>query len=159
MRDSFRIAWYRKGSILLAAVTRILAIAVGFVACIIPGVYLILIWFIVYPALMFEGVSAMDALGRSFRLMEGHMLKALVIGIGTACVTIPLQLGVSSLSAPYVSALLCGTVGAAEFVFGVVLTPVVYFSARCCIEPITMEMFGQLSGKYNEEILPVLEDA
>ena len=56
-----------------------LAIMVGLVLLIVPGIYLMLIWSLAVPALMAEDLSISDSLGRSMALTEGH--RATVLGI------------------------------------------------------------------------------
>jgi hypothetical protein len=156
--DCFRAAWRRKDRIVLVYVAASVGIMFGTICCFAPGVYLGLMWYLAIPVLMFEDVRAMDALKRSRHLMQGHMLKALVIGFGATLLTLPLTLGLDYLSIPYVSALVSEVVGAAVFVFDVVAVSVIYFSARCTIEPITMEGLSQICEAQGGEIA-AMEDA
>lgn len=64
--------WPRLGQVVLAGVLAGLAIAVGFLLLIVPGLYLLTIWSVVVPALVLERIGALDSFGRSRELVRGY---------------------------------------------------------------------------------------
>lgn len=147
--DCIRAVWSRFGQVLGATILSGLGIAFGYIFCFVPGIYLVLAWFVLYPALMFEDVPALDAMARSQDLMRGQKLRALVIIIVIMVVTMPVcLLSWPSLSIPghYVGMAILAVsraVGEVASVFCSVAASVMYISARCCIEPISMETLIQ----------------
>ena len=47
-------------------------VGLGFIALILPGIWLVMVWSVAVPALMFEHVGGFKALGRSFDLVRGR---------------------------------------------------------------------------------------
>ena len=92
VRDCLCAAWRRKGRLLLASVVSGLGVMLGLCLCIAPGIYLCFLWFLLYPVLMFEDVSAMDSMKRSQRLMPGHFLKAFGAGLPVAVTAVIVEL-------------------------------------------------------------------
>lgn len=60
------------GTLFVAGLLAGLGIALGLVALIIPGVFLLTRWIVVTPAVVLEGLGATDALRRSWSLVRGH---------------------------------------------------------------------------------------
>lgn len=59
-----------------------IAIAVGLVLLIVPGLYLITIWAVIVPVIVIEGADALSSFGRSQRLVRGrgwHVFGTLVL--------------------------------------------------------------------------------
>lgn len=52
-----------------------IAVAIGLIALIIPGLFLITIWAVTAPVIVVERAGAIDAFGRSRELVNGHKLK------------------------------------------------------------------------------------
>jgi hypothetical protein len=48
------------------------ALVLGFVACLVPGIWLFVIWTLAVPALLFERVGPFKALGRSYGLVQNR---------------------------------------------------------------------------------------
>jgi hypothetical protein len=70
--DTFRRAQPRLPSIIGAGLLAGLAIAIGFVLLIIPGLFLLTIWSMIVPAIVLEGKAAMESFGRSRELVRGN---------------------------------------------------------------------------------------
>jgi hypothetical protein len=49
-----------------------IAIAVGFVLLVVPGLYLLTIWAVIAPVIVIERTGALEAFGRSRALVRGH---------------------------------------------------------------------------------------
>jgi hypothetical protein len=71
-RTSLRAAVGRLGPLVWLAILYGVLIVIGFVALVLPGIYLVTIWCVAVPALMFEGLGGFKALGRSFDLTRGR---------------------------------------------------------------------------------------
>jgi hypothetical protein len=71
-RDALREAASRLGALLWLAILFSVLVILGFIALILPGIWLVTIWSVCIPALMFEHVGGFKALGRSFDLVRGR---------------------------------------------------------------------------------------
>jgi len=60
--------WSVAGASILAGI----AIAIGLVLLIVPGLWLITIWAVIIPAIVIERAGALDSFGRSRQLVKGH---------------------------------------------------------------------------------------
>ena len=60
------------GPLILNGFLRAIAIAIGFVLLIVPGLILLTIWAVTAPAIVVERVGAIDAFGRSRELVRGN---------------------------------------------------------------------------------------
>jgi hypothetical protein len=60
--------WSVVGASILAGI----AITIGFILIIVPGLYLITIWAVIVPVIVIEGTGAMASFGRSRQLVRGH---------------------------------------------------------------------------------------
>lgn len=60
------------GTLILNGVLAAIAIGIGFVLLIVPGLILITIWAVVAPAIVIENADAIGAFGRSRELVRGH---------------------------------------------------------------------------------------
>jgi hypothetical protein len=82
LSDSYRYAGGRAWSILWIGLLAGLAVGIGFVLLIIPGIFLLVKFCSCIPALVVEGRKGTAALGRSWNLTTGffwHVLGALVL--------------------------------------------------------------------------------
>lgn len=71
-RASLRFGYQRLGSLLWLTLLHTLGLALGFVACIVPGIWLYGAWAVAVPALLIERTRGTKALGRSFNLVRGR---------------------------------------------------------------------------------------
>jgi len=62
----------RLGSILVASICAGIAVAIGLVLLIVPGLYLLTIWSVIIPVLVLEEAGAFDSFGRSRALVRGY---------------------------------------------------------------------------------------
>ena len=62
----------RLGPIVLASLVGGIAIAIGFVLLIAPGLYLLTIWSVVVPVIVLEKTGAFEGFGRSRALVRGY---------------------------------------------------------------------------------------
>jgi hypothetical protein len=71
-RQSLLAASDRLGSLLWLSILYGVLAGLGFIALILPGIWLMTVWSVAVPALMFEHVGGLKALGRSFELVRGR---------------------------------------------------------------------------------------
>jgi hypothetical protein len=108
-----------------------LAMMVGFLLCIIPGI-IAMFWFIFYAqTVMLEGLGGSAALSRSKRLMKGNIGKAfvltLLIGVISAVIV-----GVGALiPQEHVSLIVQTALQSIVVMFSAAAMTVFYFSCRC----------------------------
>ncbi|HEV8460184.1 MAG TPA: hypothetical protein VGQ38_05690 [Gaiellaceae bacterium] len=60
------------GSILVASILGGIAIGIGLLLLLAPGLYLLTIWSVIIPVIVLEGVGALDSFGRSRELVRGY---------------------------------------------------------------------------------------
>src|SRR5262249_55324919 len=70
--ETLNRAWDRVGPAVLAGVLAAIAIVVGLILIIIPGLYLLTIWSLIIPVIVLEKRSALESFGRSRELVRGH---------------------------------------------------------------------------------------
>jgi hypothetical protein len=72
MGETFRHAQEHLAPLAGAGILAGLAIAVGLLLFIVPGLYLLTIWSVLIPVIVLEGRAVMDAFGRSRELVRGN---------------------------------------------------------------------------------------
>lgn len=77
--ESFRAVQGKIGAIAGASILAGIAIGIGFVLLILPGLYLITIWSVIIPAIVLGGSRAMESFGRSRELVRGHEWNVFVV--------------------------------------------------------------------------------
>jgi hypothetical protein len=68
----FKSAGAVVGTLVVVGILAGIAIAIGFVLLIIPGLFLITIWAVVIPVVVIERTGVFEAFGRSRELVKGH---------------------------------------------------------------------------------------
>jgi hypothetical protein len=63
-------------ALIAAGILAGIGIALGLIALIIPGLFLLTRWFLITPVIVLEGRSAGEAFGRSWELVRGHSWDA-----------------------------------------------------------------------------------
>lgn len=110
-RRSLRAAADQLGPLLWLSIVYGLCVAGGFILFFVPGVWLSVMWAVAVPAVMYERVNGFQALGRSFRLVQGRwwatfgallvgllLLFAALLGVGLLLGEIESVLGVNSVA-------------------------------------------------------------
>ena len=108
-RASLRAAVDRLGPLIWLALLYGLLTVIGFILFVIPGIYVVVVWCVAVPALMFEQIGAIGALARSSELTRGRwwatfgallaaivLLTVVLFGIGLIFGAIETGLGVGS---------------------------------------------------------------
>ena len=80
--DTVRAAVPFLGPVALASILAGIAITIGLLLVIVPGLYLITIWAVIVPVIVLEGSGALASFGRSRRIVRGngwHVFGTLVL--------------------------------------------------------------------------------
>jgi hypothetical protein len=103
-----------------ASILAVIAIVIGFILLIIPGLWLITIWAVIIPVIVIERAGAMDSFGRSRRLVKGHGWYV----FGTLVLVFIIQLVVSIvLSLIFLRLPMVWRNGLSTFISGVLIAP------------------------------------
>ncbi|MGQ0824420.1 MAG: hypothetical protein ACT4OX_05200 [Actinomycetota bacterium] len=94
--DAARIAGRRILAVLGVTTLSTLGIAVGILACIAPGIWLMGAWSVVVPVLILENTGVLRALGRSFELTKTRIWAALGVVITGQLMTTTITLSLTT---------------------------------------------------------------
>jgi hypothetical protein len=157
-RASVRFAVARLAPLLWISLLYVLGVILGFVALLIPGIFLAIAWSLAYPAALVEGVRGVGALKRSFQLVRGRWWPVFGVQIvGAILVTIIASIVQFVVLAPvfFVDSLLAIAVltGLASIVGYAISTPlqaaivaIVFFDQRVRKEGLDLELLAQSLG-------------
>ncbi|HEY6568524.1 MAG TPA: glycerophosphoryl diester phosphodiesterase membrane domain-containing protein [Actinomycetota bacterium] len=84
---SYRWGFSKIGSVILISILVGLAVAVGFIFFILPGIFLAVMFAVAIPALVIENRRGTEAMGRSWNLVKGHFWHALVVILVAGLIT------------------------------------------------------------------------
>jgi hypothetical protein len=105
--DLFSAAMPAIGALIIWGILSGIAIGIGFVLLIVPGLILMTIWAVGAPAIVVEGIGPLDAFGRSYELVRGQAWT--VFGV---LVCVFLIMAVAFIVAGIIGAAIGGVVGA-----------------------------------------------
>lgn len=140
-RESLRFALRKLRSLTWLEILYVLGLGLGFVLCVIPGIYLYVAWTVAVPVLLFEDLRGRRALGRSRRLLKGRwwptaavlLLVFILSGILASVIQGVLLAAVSSSDSDLVAAIGNGIAQAGAAVlttpFGAAISTVLYYDA------------------------------
>jgi len=77
MGESFRVGISRFLPIIGVIILEGMGVALGLVLLIVPGIILMLMWYVALPACVVERIGPVESLGRSAALTKGHRWKIL----------------------------------------------------------------------------------
>ncbi len=154
--ETVRAATPYLGSVALASVLAGIAITIGLILIIAPGLYLITIWAVIVPVIVIEGVGPLDSFGRSHQLVRGrgwHVFGTLVL-VYVILLVVDIVLGLIFAALPHVlrsglSSVISGTL-IAPFI-ALVVTLVYYRLAGEAQAPAAP---GESYGGYQQTPLP-----
>ncbi len=137
LQNSFNFTLTKVLPLLAASIITGVLIVLGFIALVIPGIILVLMFSLVYPAIMLEGIGVLGSLSRSRELVSNRWLKTfgllLLLGIIVAIVN-----GVFGLIAtPFgvVSPLISGILTAFITPIFAIATTLYYYSMKARTRP------------------------
>jgi hypothetical protein len=87
VEGSYRYGFHRLGSVILVGLLVGLAVAVGFILLIIPGIIALVFLSVSIPALVVEDRRGTQAMSRSWNLVSGHFWHAFGVIIVAALIT------------------------------------------------------------------------
>jgi hypothetical protein len=118
MGQTFSRAQQHIGPLAIAGILAGLAIAVGLVLLIVPGLYLLTIWSVLIPVIVLERRSVMEAFGRSRELVSGFgwsafgvIVLCFLILLGVSLVISILTVWIGGAFGEYVRSVLSNTIG------------------------------------------------
>jgi len=79
MRAELASVLHRLPALLLLTILNVLAVGVGFVLLVVPGVYLLIALWMTVPALLLENQAPLDAMKLSLRLIRGNWWRTLAV--------------------------------------------------------------------------------
>ncbi|HEY0416158.1 MAG TPA: hypothetical protein VGC78_07200 [Gaiellaceae bacterium] len=131
--------WPRLGAVVATSLLAAVAIALGFIALVVPGLYLVTIWSVIIPALVLEKLGVMDSFGRSRSLVSGYgwtvfgvIVVTVVIQFAASIVLSAILSGLSREVAQYISNV---AVNAVVAPFVAATWTAMYFRLRALHEP------------------------
>lgn len=128
----------------------------GFVLLIVPGLYLVLSWVVLWPVMLIERRFGTRALGRSRDLMRGNLLRALgllvVVWLVSSVLTTGLTLPVVAF--PMLQSVVAGAVNAVTTAYGAAVAVVLYFDVRCRKEAFDLTHLAELVAAPPEGRIP-----
>jgi ribosomal protein L40E len=121
-------------------------VGLGFIALIVPGIILAIMFCLALPALLVENTGVLESMGRSRKLVGGRWLKTFALGIVFVIIVAIASVIVNAISAPFggASTIVSSILSAFyEPLFPIVLT-VYYFSnvARLASPQVTQAMMA-----------------
>ena len=124
-----------------SSILYLLFVTLGLLLLILPGIYLMLGYMLLWPVMLVEDVFGMRALRRSRELMRGRMLRGFgVIVVATLISTIITSAGELAFGAvPVLGPLVAGIGQAVGGAYGSAVLVVLYFDARCRHEAFDLE--------------------
>jgi len=81
--ETFRAVQPRLPAVIGAGIVAAIAIGIGFLLLIVPGLYLLTIWSMLIPVIVLEGVRAGDAFGRSQEIVRGNGWRVFGLAVVT----------------------------------------------------------------------------
>ena len=118
-----------------------LVVLAGFLLLIIPGMIFGLMFAVLTPIMVTEGIFGVAAMERSGALMKGNKLRALGLFIVTGILSAALIAGVDLVAGfiPVLGSVVAGIVQGAANAFGAAALVVLYFDIRCRKEDFDLE--------------------
>ena len=118
MGQTFSRAQQHIGPLAIAGILAGLAIAVGLLLLIVPGLYLLTIWSLLIPVIVLERRPVMEAFGRSRELVSGYgwsafgvIVLCFLILLGVSLVVSILTFWIGGAFGEYVRSVLSNTIG------------------------------------------------
>jgi hypothetical protein len=142
LRVGFSILLPLVGTTFLAAV----AVAFGLLLVVIPGIYLMLTFLLMWPVMVLEKTFGVAALRRSREIMAGNLLRGFGVLFVTGLIVSVLS-GVFQLAAslvPVLGPVASGVAQAIGVAYHTAVAVVLYFDIRCRKEAFEIEHLAQL---------------
>ncbi|HWT94476.1 MAG TPA: hypothetical protein VN238_15885 [Solirubrobacteraceae bacterium] len=159
-RESLKFALRRTPALLWVTFLYFLAVVVGFVLCIAPGIWLSILFGLATPVVLVESIGGPGALRRSAKLVKdrwwatfavialGYLFAGLLASIMQALVSLPLFFAVddTSVAAYVINALGQGLGYLIALPFQAAIVAVVYFDLRVRKEGLDLQLMADQIG-------------
>jgi hypothetical protein len=99
IRETLNRVLPRLNTLTVAGLLAGFAILVGFALLIVPGLYLLTIWFLIVPAIMLEGHGVLSSFGRSRELVRGYGWSAFGVIVLSVAISLAVVISVSIVEA------------------------------------------------------------
>lgn len=136
------------GTVLLAG----LGVVLGMFLLVLPGFYLMVLWLLLGPVVVIEGIAGPRALGRSRELIKGNWWRSFGIFMLAAILAALVSGGFQYVFAfvPFVGGILNGLVASVAFAFSSLVLVSLYFDLRCRHEDFDLQLLAeQVGGETN----------
>lgn len=145
--NALRLTFARSGSLIWSSLLRGLAIVIGFLLLVVPGVWAIAAFFAMPMIVMLEDIDGSDASVRSYQLARGHILRILaVLGVGFLALVVYVMVGAALLGLLGLGERGIDVVTSVLFVTAYplpsVLATMLYFDLRTRKEGLDLEMMA-----------------
>jgi hypothetical protein len=158
-RGSLRFGVQWLGSLLWLTLIFGVLVLLGFVACIVPGVWLYVAWSVAVPALLIEDARGFQALSRSFNLVRGRWWPTAGTLLLANLLATALAFGFGLLALPFLFAgrdndfvfdlangVFSAVAGVATIPFVAAVIAVIYFDLRVRKEGFDLQLMAQRIG-------------
>jgi len=117
--------------ILLQIVVGVL-VGIGLIFCIIPGVFLLLMWAVAIPSMVVEDLGVFDSMSRSSKLTEDNRMRILgvIVLILVAYIVIAIIAGILVAAIPIVGIIALIVIGVLVYPYISIIAAVLYFRLR-----------------------------
>jgi len=158
-RESLRFALRRTPALLWVSVAYFLAVFLGFLLLIVPGVWASFAFALCFPIVLVERIGGFKALRRSARLvrgrwwatfaalMVGFVLASVLSGIAQAAIALPVVIAVDSGLATLIFTAIGGTLGyVIATPFQAAIVALAYFDLRVRKEGLDLQLVAERLG-------------
>jgi hypothetical protein len=101
IQDTFRSAWPHVPAIAVAGILAGLAIAIGLLLLIVPGLVLMTWWVVIIPAIVLEDKSAAESFSRSRELVRGYGWNVFGVIVLTILLLIVVSIVIGLILSPF----------------------------------------------------------
>lgn len=128
--------------LLTAGVLRQIASSLGMVACILPGLAVLLLLYLFAAVMVLENAGIFASFSRSTRLIMGSLGQSMALLV----LLLLIRLGINAIPALFAEELAARLVyqalAAAFVAFEIVASVMLYFSARCRLENLDLDLLA-----------------
>lgn len=140
--ESIRYSFSKLGKLLVTNIYAGILISVGLMACLVPGLYLMLRYMFVSQIVILEDTSGDSALKRSAELVKDNMGTAIILGILLFAIGFGANFISAMVPVPIIRVLIQVVVQALLTIFGTVAVVVLYYSNRCKFEDFDLSVLA-----------------
>lgn len=129
------------------SILMMLAIYIGMILCVIPGLICMVIFGLSQDVVVIEGISGFKALGRSKKLVSGDWMTFVALGLIMFVISAALNWSAQLIPEPNIGVVVGTLMQAITTILWTAAFVVFYFSARCGIENFDLHHLAQAIGE------------